>query len=161
MRLFLLGFGSAASFIRPSNCGPHRHIRLSVKHWEVCWRHLLGCSQGPTHAAWLQCQKVLARVKLFDVMPSPRWGGLKYCMVMQLHVPFLNFYSCLLWQMSELGFECWGMRKWINMRSQSRTCVGAAICAVISLTFRCLGAECDSWAREVSPWSPKSFKLGL
>lgn len=47
--LFLLGFGSSASSIR-SNCGPHRHIRLSVTHWEVCWRHLLCCS--PKAHAW-------------------------------------------------------------------------------------------------------------
>lgn len=133
--LFLPGFGFAASSIRKSNCGPQRHIRLSVKHWEVCWRHLLCCSPGPTHETWLKCQKVLAWVKLFDVTPSPRWRRLKYCMVMQLHVLFFNFHSCLLWQISELGVECSGMRKRFNMRShlQNSGCWSQHMCESNSL----------------------------
>lgn len=56
--LFLPGVSSSASSIRQSNCGPcRRHIRLSAKSWEVFWRHLLCCSPGPTHEAWLKCQK--------------------------------------------------------------------------------------------------------
>lgn len=51
------------------------------------------------------------------IIPLPRCRRLKYCMVMQLHVLLFNFYSCLLWQMSELEFECLGMRKWFSMRS--------------------------------------------
>lgn len=116
--LFLPGLPSAASSIRQSNCGPHLHIRLSLKHWEVFWRHLLCCSLGPMHETWTKCQKELAWVKLFDVMPSLRWRRFRNCMVVQLHVLFFtSSYSCLLWQMSELGFECTGMRKWFNMRS--------------------------------------------
>lgn len=128
--LFLPGLGS----IRQSNCGPRGHIRLSGKHWEVFWRHLLCCSLGPTHEAALKCQKALAWVKLFDVVPSPRWRRLKYCMVMQLHVLFFNFCSCLLWQMSDLGFECSGMRKWFNIRSHVD--VGQCTCVRATVQYR-------------------------
>lgn len=68
----------------------------------------LGELSGDTCSAvlktWTKSQKVQASsVNSFDAMPLPRSIRGKDWMLMQLHDPFFNFHSCVLWQMSDSG----------------------------------------------------------
>lgn len=118
--------------IRQSDCGPRLRIRLSLKLWEVFWRHLLRWSLGPLHETRTKCQKELAWVKLFEVGPWTRWRRFKYCVLVQLRVLSFTFYSSVLWQMSELGFESPGMKKCFSVRSHVHKSV-ALCCFYCSL----------------------------
>lgn len=120
--LFLPGFDSSWSSIR-SGCGPHRHIRLSVKRREVCRRHLLRCSPRPAHDDWPPRQEsVKKKAKVIRYSPVAAVQKIKNsCMVMQLRVLPFNSHSRLLWQMSDLEFKRSAVTKRFNMRS----CAGA------------------------------------
>lgn len=130
----------------------------------IFWRHLLRCSLGAIHKAWLKCQKALAWVKLFDVMPSPRWRRLKYCMVMQLHVLFLlftftaaSFDRCQNWDSNSQEWE--SDSTWVHMctcgldvghstRVRATVC-GVNVCIQMGITwcFECCNGNlvCRMW----------------
>lgn len=155
--LFLPGFDSFMVVHHKWRWAP-RHIRLSVKHWEVCRRHLLCCSPRPPRP---RANKVPVPVKLFDPVRPPTCRKLKIrhgCAItrppFQLSLPSPSDRCQTGNSNAQSATEWFNMRSCAGANSKRNRAIVHCLVIVISilnwLHFRGAGhsgftARCYSW----------------